>query len=384
MKNTKKILLGIGILLLLGFILLGIGKFRQQTKSDDIIRIGILMPMTGENSTFAIPMLNGMKLAISRCDSKKYQFFFADSKNTPKTALACVQNFISVKKIKYIVGDFSSSTTLAIEPITTQNGVFLLSPGAQSPKLSNISPLFARNYPSTLEESFCVAKLISEIPSQHRIAVLYANDEYGKALAKVFCSKLIKTDQKVTYTESFGNEQVDFRGILAKLVSLKITLVYLVGNPKAMGTFMKQYGEYGISLHIISNIAFLEKACLDLAGDSACGVIVPVTSYDPASRESQSVQDFATLYEKQNNAVPTICEAVGFDAINILLYGIEHAKNKTPRDVGEIIRNLKNYHGATGILNFVDGDVSFPIKFKQVQKTGVHQVDIKDLRGILI
>lgn len=382
MKKNKKLLIGIGIVVLLGIIAVGFYKL-QQVSDDNVTRIGVLMPMTGENSTFAIPIRRGMELAISKCDPQKYKFYFADSKNDPRIALTCVQNFISVKHIKYIVGDFSSGTTLAIEPFTTQNNVFLLSPGAQSPKLSNISPLFARNYPSTLEESLSVANLVSGLSNKDRIAVLYANDEYGSALSKLFCDYLTKKNREINYVESFANDQVDFRAILAKLVSNNITLVYLAGNPKAMGLFMRQYGEYGISLKIVSNIAFLEKACLDVAKEAAYGVVVPVTYYNPDAPEYQSVREFATLYKETFGEMPTIAEAVGFDAINILLYGLECAKEKTPYGVGDVIRNLKGYQGATGVLNFTNGDVSFPIEFKRVEKSGIVNIDINELQEFL-
>ena len=149
----KKQKLSICTILFLAFILMS--GCHNPNKTDNY-SIGVVLPFTGELASYSAPMKQGMELAaeeIKKSKAEKIELKYVDSKAEAKTAVSAVMQMSNVNKIHYFIGDISSTTTLAMIPVIESSKSVLLSPGASSPKLSNASKSFARNYPSSLDES---------------------------------------------------------------------------------------------------------------------------------------------------------------------------------------------------------------------------------------
>lgn len=336
------------------------------------IHIGVILPMTGELASYGEPMKVGIDLALEELNSRPdedvptYRLTLVDSQADQRAAVSGLQQLINVNEVKFVIGDVSSSTTLAMVPIAEQNQVFLLSPGASSPSLIGISRYFARNYPSSLEESIASAEFIFEDLGNKEVALIYVNNEYGLGLAGMFEKRFTELGGRLTMKEAYAFEQTDFRTLITKIRSTNPGLIYLAGNQREMGNFMRQFGEAGLSAQIVSNISFLEPDCLNIAGEAANGVIVPLPYYNPEDSSMSGAFAFGNQYRRKFGTNPSVAVAVGYDALKLMASGIETEGN-SPVNVAAYIRNLKNYDGAMGSLNFTDGDVSVPVEFKIVR-----------------
>jgi len=377
LKSIKASLVMLAMLITAG--VFAAGCTSQQSEQEDVT-VGVLLPLTGELASYGEPMKKGMEIALEQISEDgdgqvyKYNAVFVDSQADPKTAVSGMQKLISLNGARYIIGDVASSTTLAMAPIAEKNKIFLLSPGASSPKLRGISPFFARNYPSSVEESIDSAEFIKNVLKKDKVAIVYVTNEYGLGLVDMFQEKYTEIGGQVTMKEPYQFEESDFRTIIAKLRQEQPEVIYLAGNQREMGKFMKQYAESDISATIVSNISFLEPDCINVAGKAADGVIVPVPYFNPEDTSMKGAYAFGESYKAKFGEYPSLAVAVGYDAMMLMNKAVTDGNND-PEKAAEVIRNLKNYDGAMGTLSFTDGDVSVPMVFKVV-KEGV-PVDYK-------
>lgn len=337
----------------------------NDISKNENIKIGVILPLTGELASYGNPMRIGINLAYNEIDTTKYELIFIDSKGENNTAVSGLQKLININRVKYVIGDVSSSTTLAMISIAEQNKVFMLSPGASSPKLKNISEYFARNYPSSIEESVSSANFIRENLDSNNVAVIYANDEYGIGLATLFQEEFVRVGGEIIMYESYESNQSEFKTLLEKIRNRRPTVIYLAGNQKEMGKFMRQFSELGIKSQIVSNISFLETDCLNVAGNAANGAIVPLPYYNPEDTTYSGAYNFGKLFFQKFEKYPTVAEAVGYDALKLMIESIEQGEGESFK-VAQYLRDLKDYDGALGKLNFTDGEVSIPVVFKKV------------------
>ena len=340
-------------------------------------KIGVILSMTGELASYSAPMKQGMDLAAQengKDKSNPIELKYADSKAEAKTAVGALMQMSSVDKINYFIGDISSTTTLAMIPVIESNKAFLLSPGASSPKLSGISQLFARNYPSSLDESLKSAEYGFNVLKKTKAIVVYVNSEFGIGLKDAFVKRFQQLHGTILSTETYDFGNVDFRTLIIKLKSAAPDLIYLAGNQKEMGNFMKQLKESGYNCSIISNISFLEPDCLNIAQSAAEGVMVPVAYYNPKDTTDKSSVDFSKLFKQKYHTDPTAANAVGYDAVTLIYAAIKKVGND-PQKVAAYIRNLKDYNGALGKFSFENGDINMKTVFKII-KDG-KPVDIK-------
>jgi branched-chain amino acid transport system substrate-binding protein len=371
------------LMVIMFFLLVGnawIGCSFDKKNDSNTIKIGVILPMTGELASYGAPMKVGLQMAqeeLNKENSKyKFDLKFSDSKAEPNTAINALQKLLSIDNIRFFIGDVSSPVTLAIVPIIEKYKGFLLSPGASSPKLYNISPYFARNYPSSVAESKASAEFLFNEKKINSVAIIYVNSEYGIGLKEMFEKTFIKLGGVIKYSEAYKVNKRDFKGILTKLKSEDVKAIYLGGNQKEMGIFIKQLRELEMNPIVVSNISFLQPDCLNIAGKAANGVIVPVAYYNPDDSTMTNAHKFAQKYYKKFNKNVTIPVAVGYEALMLIADGVHKFGNSTEK-VAEYIRNLKNYDGALGVLNFTNGDVNMPIEFKEVINGKTKRILIK-------
>ncbi|HMT36866.1 MAG TPA: hypothetical protein PKC41_13480, partial [Chitinophagaceae bacterium] len=77
------------------------------------------------------------------------------------------------------------------------------------------------------------------------------------------------------------------------------------------------------------------------------------------------IKSFYNAVKTKYNIEPWLADANGYDAVMLIVEAINKVGND-PVKVAQYIRNLKNYDGAGGTLNFSDGDVSRENIFKKI------------------
>jgi branched-chain amino acid transport system substrate-binding protein len=349
-------------------------------KQDDTLKIGLINPDTGELATYGEKIRRGIEIAEEEIvannllNGRKLVVIKEDTKGDSKESLTAVQKLINIDKVKYIIGEISGNATIAVLPYTESKGAFLFSPGAASPKLTNASELFARNWPSNSAEAISAAEYSYDVLGYQSAIIIYVNNEWGLGLQDNFENKFKSKGGKIESKEIYPYENTEFRSIVSKVKNIKADVIYLAGNQREMGLFMKQLREAKVSTPVVSNTSFLESDCLKLAGNAANGVIVPTPAYDPESQTSIKIKSFSERYEKKYGTMPSLVDANGYDALMLIVEAINKVGDN-PIEVAKYIRNLKNYEAAGGIESFENGDVIIENNFKIIKDGEVQSVE---------
>lgn len=351
---------------------LGIILFSACNNKSDTIKIGSTLDLTGPNAVYGEQVKQGLDLAIDEInksggiEGKQIEIKYLDSKSDAKTAVTNAQQLISVNGSKILIGEISSSATQAMIPVAEQNNAFLFAPASSSPKLTNISKSFARNWPSDVAEAGSAAQFAKTNFAANTVAIIYVNSDYGLGLKDKFTQVFESAGGKVVTAEPYAVDATDFKTVLLKVKAVNPNCIYLAGNPKEMGVCIKQLRENNLTSKIISNTGFLQNDCLSLAGSSANGVIVPTPEYNPSDSTKQSIFNFYKKFKAKYKTDPTMVNANAYDAIYIFKEAIAK-QGYDALKISEYIRNKKNFEGATGMVNFTDGDVEVGIVFMSIE-----------------
>jgi branched-chain amino acid transport system substrate-binding protein len=343
-----------------------------KSDSDGRLKIGLINPEQGELASYGQEILRGIDIAEEEIkerdllNGRKVKVLKRNTAGDSDVALRKVKALIGFYGVKYIIGEISSDATETVLNYTKTKGVFLFSPGAATPKLTGASELFARNWPSNKSEAISAAEYSYDVKGYRTAIVVYVNNEWGIGLRENFEKRFAEKGGTIVRTEVYPYTNTDFRPLITKIRNLQADMLYLAGNQKEMGLFMRQYKEYHVEFPIISNTSFLESDCLTLAGNAANGVIVPTPAYDPESTASAKIKSFSERYVKKYGTKPSLVDANGYDALMMIVEAVKEVGDD-PYAVAKYIRNLKNYEAAGGIESFVDGDVLIENEFKIVK-----------------
>ena len=121
-------------------------------QNNNIVKIGVIIPLTGEYADYGKNIQYALTIAKDEISKEKnkyhYELLYEDDQADPKMAVSAIKKLISVNHVKFIIGGFTSSSSVAIYPIAEENKVILFSPSSSTPKLSTNTPYFFRNWPS--------------------------------------------------------------------------------------------------------------------------------------------------------------------------------------------------------------------------------------------
>lgn len=340
--------------------------------SGHTINIGATLDLTGPNAVYGQQVQQGANLAIDEINiaggisGKKIAVTFMDSKSDPKTAVTNAQELISADDCHILLGEISSNATQAMIPVVEQNNAFLFAPASSSPKLTNASKWFARNWPSDVAEAGSAASFAVKTFASPTAAIIYVNSDYGVGLKDKFSQVFTAAGKKILDAEPYNVGETDFRTLLLKVKSVAPACVYLAGNPKEMGPCIRQLRENNLSVKVVSNTGFLQNDCLSIGGAAADGVIVPTPEYNPSDSTHKSVYAFYKKFQAKYHSIPTMVNANAYDAIYLIKSAIEK-NGDDPAKISAYIRNKKDYEGATGKVSFNNGDIEVSIIFMVIQ-----------------
>lgn len=372
--KNKNVLIGVAILGLI--ILVGIGNYLYTTTPNEaqVIKIGHIAPMTGDAAVYGEWENQGIDLAVSEINAKggikgkKLEIIHEDDQLNPTLMINALNKLITVDKVPAVIGETSSSGTLALAPIAERNKVVLISDGAAAIKVTEAGDYVFRVYPTNALEGKKLVELASLL-NLTDAAILYINDDFGTDLSKVIDDEYTKNGGTVLISEGYAFDTVDFRTQLTKIQAKNPGLIFLIGYPKEMAIVMKQSKELGIKSQFLAPDSFNVPQIIDWSGNTTEGVIFVYPSDGDPMRWQEFKQKINSTYGKDANTIT----AMAYDATNVLA-----ASMQDNGFTGEAIKNglyqIKDYPGVTGNITFdKNGDAINRLMRVMIVKDGKFQ-----------
>jgi branched-chain amino acid transport system substrate-binding protein len=365
----KIIWIGIGIII---FIALAIVLVVTQTKREpEEIKIGAILPLSGEGAKYGMATKRGIDLALEEINrnggihQRKIIIIYEDDRGEPKSGVSCINKLIQIDKVPCILGPIYSSVALAVAPIAEREKTVLLSPAASTPALTRAGDYIFRNVLSDLYEASALAKFVYTHLGFRRVSILYINNDFGLGHKESFASKFETLGGRIIATESFEQDATDFRTQLTKLGKANPEAIFLVGY-REMGRVLRQSSELGTNLRFLSISMFEDPEILEIAGGAAEGVYYSLQTFDPQSAE-EIIRKFVLNFKSVYNQEPDIFAGLGYDAMNLLAIALEKG-GSDPEKIKNTLYTIKDFPGVTGKTTFdQNGDVQKTVSIKKVE-----------------
>src|SRR6266508_3382044 len=297
----------------MGLIGLGAASTDAQAAEDATIRLGIVAPMSGPNSRYGSFSLRGAQLAAEEINSaggvggRKIAITSGDSQGTPVEGVSATRRLIDLDKVDFIIGDVSSSVTLAMQPVAEDAGVLLLNAASSNPKITYGAGVGGfkwtfRNYPTDENRALVVIQYAAEKRGYTKFSVLSVDTDYGRAAVE-FTKKYLPGFKGEILTEDYYKEgEVDFRSVLAKIRDSGAQAIIMYGNADTTPIIARQMIEVGLAgkVPLIGNAEFNTEKTIKAAPKALEGAI-EAAAWLPAFESERSkafVDKFTAEYRE--------------------------------------------------------------------------------------
>ncbi len=367
-----------GLIITILIVLIGIGGYfvwknkQNDTQNNDkeVVKVGVILPLTGELGNFGKTVLNGINLNLEKYNRKSVKLVVEDSKGNPKNAVSSIEKLIS-QDVKFIIGSLTSGATLAINPLSKKNKIFLISPTASTPDLSNSNPYFFRVWQSDNYDGQVAARFSYNELGLKEMNIFYMNNDYCNGLKDVFAEEFINLGGKINEVIGYQeNEKLNIETIISNMKKQKVQGVYIPAHPKGIALFLRKAKEQNFNSEFISNVSAEDKDFIKIAGNASENLYFTAPSFD-INNDNKNIKNFVVKYKKEYNEIPDIHAVKGYECMEILMQGLAMS-NTTPDKMRNFILSKKKFSTISGLLEFdSSGDVKTDVLIKQYQSNNV-------------
>lgn len=330
--------------------------------SGETIKIGAMIPVTGDAAVYGQPALNLYQMAAEEInskggiDGKRVEIITEDSKCNGKDGSTAAQKLMGVDKVKAIIGGFCSSESLAAVPLAEQYKVVLLSPGSSSPDLTGKSKYFFRNYPSDATQGAVLAEVAYTKLGLRKAGFIQEQLDYPLGIFKAFSAQFEKLGGTVV-KEEFASDVTDFRSSLTKLQAQNPDLLFVdTQAPASAERILQQLANtnWRPKIFIADSISGDPKT-VERNKEILEGAFAAEFGIDSTNEQFKSM--IAAYKSKYGEEPPYQSYAqTEFDALFLLKDGIEKVGYDGTK-LAEWSRTIKDWKGASGKTTIgTDGD----------------------------
>lgn len=329
------------------------------------IKVGVVLPLTGENSTYGEAIRKGVELAFADIQADPDAGValellpVGDTESDPATGAELLeQQFNSGALIA--VGGVTSDEAKEMVTAADKAELVLLSPSASSPELTGISRNFYRIFPSDFAAATKMAQFASQELKMTRVVVITEVQSYAKGIHGVFQPAFEGYGGEVLEVIEVPPGTSDLSGLMDRVMTLKPEAVYLAGFEVGIGSMIQELRRLKYQGRILTTSAFALPSAIARVGQDASGVILTQSVFELDSDHAH-VQKFVKGYEEKYGESPDIYAAHGYDALRVVATALA-GRPALPGEVIKGLRDVKEFPGVTGSIQFDEkGDVrKFP------------------------
>jgi branched-chain amino acid transport system substrate-binding protein len=345
-----------GIAVLFTFVIFALGCARQD---ENVIRIGAVGPLTGDQSKMGIDLRNAVELAVDEWNEKggvlgkKIVLLPGDDQADPKQAVSVANKLIHQKAVA-VVGHWNSSCSIPASKYYQDANLVMITPATTNPKLTlqGFKNVF-RVCGTDDQQGRVAAAYVLKNPRFKRIAVIHDKTAYGQGLADFFKQAL---GDKVTiaYYGGIVQRDADYKAVLTAIREKGADLYFFGGVYPEAGRLVRQAKEIGMNIPMMTGDGVFDPTFINIAGKAAEGTYLTFGK-DPSGLPAAKA--FLANY-KTRFGEPGPYSIYAYDAANIILTAISKVGNTDGSELAEYISRT-TFKGAFGEISFdQNGDVS--------------------------
>ena len=321
---------------------------QQRSISNQIIKIGLLAPLSGENSNFGYSILKGVQLAKKELGADNFEIILGDSQCDKEKSPAVMKKLID-QNVVAVIGEICSGASLAALPLADQYKIPLISPGSTSPQLSIASDYFFRTVPPDSLQGRYAANLMYT-SNYRRLAILYSNEDYGNAFQGVLKENFENLGGAVVADVPFEVNTIDLKEQITEIQKSHPDAIYIVSNSTVSSVAaLKMIQDMKIKAALFGSEAMNDKSLLSDADGASEGLIITAVSSGSRSFKQMHRAEFgvdAGLYAPQ-----------AYDAFQTIYLALQKGA-RTGEDIKNMIPSI-TFDGTSGHIQFdANGEVA--------------------------
>jgi len=345
MDKNKKVLFGIvaAVAVLCVVVALVVNRGGQTEKDKDVIKIGVILPLTGPSAYLGEDMRNSLLLAQEKINAtegnQKIAFVFGDSAGVAKDGVAAWQK-MRLENIKYLITN-TTQVTEAVNQIC-KNEIHLQVALCLHPEITFQTENLIRCYYGHEQEMEEVLLFFAKRDIK-KIAFLYVDAPAAKfVIEELFIPKLKEASIEISAVETYRMTDTSFRDSLVKVNASSPEFIFMLDYGNLFSIILRDAEQLGIRKKIMGGLHFATAPDIPHELKADCIFVAPLYLLG----ENKAYTDFVKEYQSKHTTDITPYGVFGYDTALLLS---EHLNNGTATK-SQIVNST--FEGISGKIQF--------------------------------
>lgn len=354
MPKRQRFMVIVGGILVLGVIFSLIARLTVITEDeDDKYRIAVVAPITGDKKGIGASIRQGVELYVKSLNESggigetSVAIDVYDDKDDFKEAKAQAEKIAADKRVRAVIGHWSSGAALAASPVYAEHGIPVIVPAPSHPDVAKGNKWLFTGLYNDQEQAMFLANYARNVLGHKLISVIVDRRAYGDSMAANFAKTLLRFGTKVRYTwefDSVASVVPQLQQIVADMKTKKDAgTVFLAVNGLDGARLIKLMRDNRVRNTVIAPSSLGTHAFKDLIAElpgksDQTGrytdkiLITAPLLFDTAN---ETAQNFKNSYAASYGRDPDWLAAYAYDAAQLLVRAI-----KESREDGEAADNI--------------------------------------------
>ncbi|MEO6032266.1 MAG: ABC transporter substrate-binding protein [Burkholderiaceae bacterium] len=301
-----------------------------RAQSDNTIRIGLILPMTGQQASTGRQINAAVKLWMAqhgdKVAGKKIEVILKDDAAVPDTTKRLAQELVVNDKVAVLAGFGITPTAFATAPLATQSKTPMVVMAAATSSITQASPFIVRTSFTLPQVTIGIAEWAAR-NNIKRAVTLVSEYAPGFDAEKFFISQFRLDGGQILNSLRTPLRAPDFAPVLQKVLDEKPDALF-VFLPSGQGAaFMKQFAERGLDksgIRLIATGDVTDDDQLNDMGDVALGFVN--SHHYSAAHPSSTNKKFVAAFEAANKFRPNFMAVGGYDGMRVIYKALEASK----------------------------------------------------------
>ena len=330
-------------------------KKEDNKAAGDTIKVGVFLPLTGDNAAGGELELRGIKLANKlhpEVLGKKVQLVVADNKSDKAEAASVAARLIEKDKVCTILGTYGSSLAMAAGNIVKEAKVPAIGTSCTNPQVTANNDYYFRACFIDPFQGTVMANYAFKDLKVKKAAILVDNtSDYAKGLTQFFKENFVKLGGEVVAEEAYLQKDTDFKATLTKIKAAAPDFIYIPGYYQEVGLIVKQAREMGITVTMAGGDGWDSAKLPEIAGKAALNNTIFSSLYSPDDASDLN-KSFVAEYKKAYNGNPDVFAALAYDSTLLVAKAMEDAKSAEPAKIAAAMAKIAGFKGVSGEVTF--------------------------------
>lgn len=370
------------VLVLLLSLVSFVGCSSGDAEAENVIKIGVFEPVTGENGGGGFQEVLGIRYANTvyptveiNGETYKVELVEVDNKSDKTEAVTAAQNLMS-QGVVAVIGSYGSGVSIAAGEIFKEAQVAAVGASCTNPQVTAGNDFYFRVCFLDPFQGTVMANYAFQNGAKTASVITQLGDDYSSGLGSYFVDAFtnLAGDGSVVSEQQFQTNQTDFKAILTNIKATNPDVIFAPSSITTAPLIIKQARELGITCPIMGGDTWENATIIENAGADAEGIVLS-TFFDEAEPATDEAASFITGFKaylaenNQDEIIPAV-SALGYDAYLSVLEAIKTANSTDSVAVRDALTGV-SIEGVTGAISFNEiGDANKDMAFIKTVEGG--------------